>query len=209
MTGNLYHWRACEKLTLVQAALLVVDADPQEWDCEKLFDNPPIGFAAIYQALLHAINEKNTCIGYKLEIIENRARCTRDSEWRDGFSVHVLSKDVKRWLMEIGIKSNFFCSEEQSIAAYSPRTQEQRVEVRTPNTVEDKPLWISERDSLLKLVIGMAVQGYSYNPEAKKSGTVAEIKFDIEQLGLSLDDETIRSYLKQASAKLPGKPINT
>lgn len=209
MMGNLYHWRACDKLTLVQAALLVVDADPQEWDREKLFENAPNGFTAIYQALLHAINEKNPCIGYKLEIIENRARCTRDSEWRDGFSFHVLAKDVKRWLMEIGIQSNFFCTEEQTSAAYSPGTQQEIVAGRQPDPIEDKPLVTSERDSLLKLVIGMAVQGYSYNPEAKKSGTVAEIKSDIEQLGLALDDDTIRSYLKQASAKLPAKSINT
>jgi hypothetical protein len=192
MTVSLYHWRACDKLTLVQAALLVVDADPQEWDCEQLFNNPPNGFIAIYQALLQAINERNPCLGYNLEIIENRGRCTRDKEWRDGFSLHVLAKDIKRWLMEKGLKSKFFGTDEQSGPAH-----------------EDKPLWISERDSLLKLVIGMAVQGYSYNPEARKSSIVAEIKSDIEQLGLALDDDTIRSYLKQASTKLPAKPINT
>jgi hypothetical protein len=201
MTDNLYHWRACVKLTLVQAALLVVGADPQEWDGDKLFENPPNGFIAIYQALLHAINEKNPSLGYKLEIIENRARCARDSEWRDGFSIHVLSKDVRRWLMEVGIKSGFFGTEDQGSSAYSPGTQEQ--------PAEDKPLWISERDSLLKLVIGMAVQGYNYNPDVKKSGIVAEIKSDIERIGLALDDDTIRNYLKQASAKLPAKPVNT
>ena len=231
MTGNLYHWHACNKLTLVQAALLIVDADPQDWDSEKLFEDAPNGFAAIYQALLHAINEDNTCIGYKLEIIEKRSRSTKDNEWRDVFSFHVLAKDVKRWLTEIGIKSNFFCTEQQASASHPSQTKEvisnalnvtatsgvmeqillpgNIAETGRPNQLDDKPLMTSERDSLLKLVICMAVQGYSYNPEVKKSGIIAEIKSDLELLGIALNDDTIRSYLKQASAKLPAKPITT
>ena len=72
----------------------------------------------------------------------------------------------------------------------------------------NKPLNASERDSLLKLLIGMAVQGYRYNPEAKKSGVVTEIKTDLERLGITLNEDTIRIHLRHASTKLPAKPTN-
>ena len=73
----------------------------------------------------------------------------------------------------------------------------------------DKPLTNIERDSLLKLVIGMAIKGYSYDPTAKKNSAVAEIAADLTLLGLQLGDDTIRKYLKQGNEHLPAKPTNT
>lgn len=73
----------------------------------------------------------------------------------------------------------------------------------------DKPLTNIERDSLLKLVIGMAVSGYRYAPYAKKNTAVADIAADLALLGLPLGDDTIRKYLKQGNELLPAKPINT
>ena len=73
----------------------------------------------------------------------------------------------------------------------------------------DKPLTNIERDSLLKLVIGMAIQGYNYDPTAKKNSAVAEIAADLSLLGLQLGDDTIRKYLKQGNEHLPAKPTNT
>ena len=59
------------------------------------------------------------------------------------------------------------------------------------------------RESLLKMVIGMAVGGYAYNPELRRSPTTKEISDDLLKLGLSLDEDTIRSYLKEAKQILP------
>lgn len=75
--------------------------------------------------------------------------------------------------------------------------------------VIEKPLTASERDSLLKLVIGMAMKGYSYDPNAKKNSAVADIAADLALLGLPLGDDTIRKYLKQGNEQLPAKPTNT
>jgi len=73
----------------------------------------------------------------------------------------------------------------------------------------DKPLTNSERDSLLKLVISMAMKGYGYDPNAKKNTTVSDISADLAQSGLPLGDDTIRKYLKQGKELLPAKSINT
>lgn len=58
---------------------------------------------------------------------------------------------------------------------------------------------VRERDSLLKLIISMAVGGYGYDPTAKRSSTVSSILEDAEKLGLIVSDETVRKYLKEAS----------
>jgi len=66
-----------------------------------------------------------------------------------------------------------------------------------------------ERESLLKLIIGMAVAGYRYDPNAPRSPTTAEIAGDLERLGVGLDPDTIRKWLRQASELLPRKPISS
>lgn len=66
-----------------------------------------------------------------------------------------------------------------------------------------------EKDTLLKLVIGMAVAGYRYDPKATKNQAVADITDDLAKLGLSLDADTVRRWLKEAASILPGKPDKT
>jgi hypothetical protein len=62
-----------------------------------------------------------------------------------------------------------------------------------------------ERESLLKLIIGMAVKGYAHDPKASRSGTAAEISGDLERLGISLHVDTIRKYLQETADLLPGE----
>jgi hypothetical protein len=70
----------------------------------------------------------------------------------------------------------------------------------------DKPFPIRERDSLLKLVIGMAIKGYTHDPAASKSNAPKEIADDLASLGMPITDDTVRKYLKQAAdTVLPAK----
>jgi hypothetical protein len=57
---------------------------------------------------------------------------------------------------------------------------------------------------MLKLIIGMAIKGYVYDPKAGRSGTVREIADDLRRAGLALDEDTIRKYLSEAKELLPG-----
>jgi hypothetical protein len=68
---------------------------------------------------------------------------------------------------------------------------------------EAKPLSTRERDSLLKLVIGMAVNGYAFQPRAARSLAPSEVAGDLEKLGIGLDVDTVRKYLKQGAELLP------
>lgn len=71
-----------------------------------------------------------------------------------------------------------------------------------PAKVKDD-LSTSERNSLLKLVIGMAVRGYKYAPGASRSDVVPEIAKDLEEAGVRLEADTVRKYLKEAALLLP------
>ncbi|HEV7928814.1 MAG TPA: hypothetical protein VGP12_01640 [Nitrosospira sp.] len=71
------------------------------------------------------------------------------------------------------------------------------------NSALDESLKDSERNSLLKLVIAMAIGGYRYDPVAPQNNTVSEITKDLEELGISLSDDTVRKYLIQAAATFP------
>ena len=64
-----------------------------------------------------------------------------------------------------------------------------------------------ERETLLKLVIGMAINGYGYDPAASKSTKPKEIADDLVALGIPITDDTVRKYLKLAQETvLPAKP---
>lgn len=60
--------------------------------------------------------------------------------------------------------------------------------------------------TLLKLAIGMAVAGYKYDPKAKKGTAIPEICSDLENLGIGIDDDTIRKWLKEGLKYLPSTP---
>lgn len=62
-------------------------------------------------------------------------------------------------------------------------------------------------DTLLKLVIGMAIIGYRYDPVAKKNTATKDIVNDLAALGIKIDDGTVLKYLKiAATTVLPAKP---
>ena len=68
---------------------------------------------------------------------------------------------------------------------------------------KDKPLGQREGDTLRKLIIGMAVEGYRYDPMATRSDVVAEIVTDLQTLGLPMSNDTVRHHLKKAAELLP------
>lgn len=66
-----------------------------------------------------------------------------------------------------------------------------------------KSLSDKERTSLLKMVIGMAIEGYGYDPKARRSPIAGEIASALQLRGISLDEDTVRKWLKEAAQHLP------
>jgi hypothetical protein len=68
----------------------------------------------------------------------------------------------------------------------------------------------SERQSLLKMIYGMAIQKYGYDPGSEKRSGVTgtggkSIYSDLEQSDLTLDNQTIKKYLDEAVAEFGSK----
>jgi len=71
-----------------------------------------------------------------------------------------------------------------------------------PSITDHGVLGARERDSLLKMIIGMAVIGYRFDPKAR-SGATKDIADDLHLAGVPLDPDTIRKWLKEAAELLP------
>ena len=69
----------------------------------------------------------------------------------------------------------------------------------------EKPFHSRERESLLKMIIGMAIKGYAYDPKSTRNTTAQEIAGDLQVNGLSLDVDTVRKYLVEARGLLPAE----
>lgn len=95
-----------------------------------------------------------------------------------------LLKWAKQYEIEIPPELTAEITRVQSLAAKRPK---------------DKPLISRERDTLLKIILGMAIGGYGYDPIASKSSTVKEIYDDLALRGIVLDQDTIRNKLRDAA----------
>jgi hypothetical protein len=81
------------------------------------------------------------------------------------------------------------------------QNRQEELVVATPVTVPK--LHTKEKESLLKMIIVLAVDAYRYNPDDKKSTVPGEIASTAQQLGLSIDVDTVRKWLKEAASLLP------
>ncbi|MTI08704.1 hypothetical protein [Curvivirga aplysinae] len=72
----------------------------------------------------------------------------------------------------------------------------------------EKPLHTREKNTLLKMIIGMAVEQYGYNPKQARSRASSDIVSDLANCGISVDPDTIRKWLKEASDLLPQDALN-
>lgn len=91
-------------------------------------------------------------------------------------------KEIIRWLTAIGFKSRYQFKTDSN--AFSEM---------------EKPIGAKERASLLRLVIGMAIDGYGYDPTAAKSPIPLEIANRLALLKMPMDDDTVRKYFTEAN----------
>ena len=77
-----------------------------------------------------------------------------------------------------------------------------KMEIRERSDIVNKGLHDSERNSLLKLVYGMAIIGFDYKPGSNRNpatGSKARsIAAKLDNLGLKMHPDTVRKYIKEA-----------
>lgn len=107
-----------------------------------------------------------------------------------------IKSGKRRWEMESD--QDRIVSLERQIAFLKGETGQESTQKRTV-----KPLHVKERETLQKMIIGMAIKGYSYDPKASKNTSIQEIADDLASLGISLDPDTVRKWVKEAAEILP------
>lgn len=93
-------------------------------------------------------------------------------------------------------------SQIESLTSELQRVREEATAALAASPAE-KPQSTRERMGMLKVIYAMAVSGYGFDPTTKRSKLAPEIAADLARLGLSVSDDTIRRYIKEASDLLP------
>jgi hypothetical protein len=78
------------------------------------------------------------------------------------------------------------------------RQQLKSIDVATEPSLDDEPN-TQTRNSMEKLIIGMAVGAYRYDPRPERSKVTSEIYDDLQRLGVGLDQDTVLKYLKRGA----------
>jgi hypothetical protein len=131
--------------------------------------------------------------GDLVKAVEARGQWVGD--WKD---LHDKMKAVSADWQELAkVKS----AKVDELTAELAQSRAERDEAMTKAESTPKPeLSTRERDTLLKLVIGMAIAGYSHDPEASRNDAPGEIAGDLANLGIEVTDDTVRKWLKEAAA---------
>ena len=101
----------------------------------------------------------------------------------------IAPRDFVRWALNTGLEIP------RELTDCLP--QNERTEDRQSSSKDT--LTTRERESLLKMILAMAIGGYGHAPLRSRSPTAGDIENDLHKIGLSLDQDTIRKYLKEAA----------
>ena len=63
-----------------------------------------------------------------------------------------------------------------------------------------------ERRTFHRIIIGMAIDGYRYDPTKARSSFPRELSEILSELGLAVGDDAIRGHLREAAEQLGGNP---
>jgi hypothetical protein len=180
------YWSKFSFWTLEQSTVLLIGGDPDAMlDGGSLAASCPVGLRERYQEMFRLLDShiRMSGIGFNqppTEIIN--------------WAIHA-NVDPPQALVEAVRAQGRTLIETQTAA---------RIKAENAAPEEDKPLRERERNTLLRIIIGIAVRGYAYDPDAARSDIPKTIADDLSDLGLECSDQTIREKLKEARALLPG-----
>ncbi len=139
------------------------------------------------QSLLRLPNYKGPPGAYPIEVYD---RILKDEKTTIELQIFTR-KEISRWLNANEIKSKYVFNKTKS------------------NEEKKQSLNSKERTSLYKLIIGMAIDGYRYRPEDRKSSIPKEITDNLATHGIEIDTDTVRKYLKASAEDVLPKIKNS
>lgn len=177
--ANFQHWSQVARYSLHEALMLSVGVEPELLP-EHLVETPRKGQSKQTNPQINFLQQRRTVL---------KGHFPRDT-W-DGKSLSVSPGWLKDLIdrIELDVHPEFLAQLSRRVA----RDRGEAIE-------KPRRLLGSELESLLKLVAGMAIEQYGYNPQSSRNDAVRNIADDLDQLGIGLDLKTIRKWLKEACA---------
>jgi hypothetical protein len=110
------------------------------------------------------------------------------------------------WAKRSGIECP--CELEQHVTSTTPVARVNDP-AQTPHEVvtKEKPLLTRERDTVLKMLGGMALKKYGYDPQAVRNPGITAIVADLDAAGVHVDVDPVRKWIREAADNLPPEAL--
>lgn len=198
---NYIDWLKLDKWLLKDAIVLLLDIDPAceaargAWLVIESREGNALGCFADTHKLKHLIQKVFEY--YRLAQASYRA-----SELRvDGMEINKPSVEPDHWLCWARSNDLLLPAPLQDFLGEI----DQRSELFKVPAAFDVPTGGCKRDSLLKMVLGMAMAHYDYKPGSARNTATGRnrgsIFADLERIGLTMDNDTVRKVLDEAKAR--------
>ncbi|MFK5979541.1 MAG: hypothetical protein QM488_11705 [Rhizobiaceae bacterium] len=176
------YWGQMAEYELHEALLLSVGVEPRHFsektldEISKKIDKDTLYFALEYLAKRREQFRRKFPVGY--------------DKW-----FPISPRNLKAWFDEISL----------DVHADFYGELERRFPIKTAKVESkfEKDISSQERETLLKLIAAMSCEQYNFDPEAIRNTATSSIRDDMETVGLSMDSNTIRKWLKEAATLVP------
>jgi len=143
-----------------------------------------------------------------------KARGRQIGDWKTLYDDEVAAHAKTRDAFKVETEKLFEWFKEQQLqlsAQYRQKIEAQERQISDlaaqlaarPPVQPEKPLPTRERESLLKIIIGLAMEELGYDPAQARSPIPGEISGILQRRGMNLSDDTVRKYLQEARELLP------
>jgi hypothetical protein len=207
------HWSRASYWTLDEAIALSLGKEPGEIDPYLLLDHAHSQqFAKDYvrrrDLIVRAKNIKELsdptrphkfvdwANRHRIELPQELVQEVRDSEpivdWKAKLDVVASA---------LGTTSNFVDEALSQLLRERDRLSSEIDRLSTQS--RERGISSRERETMLKIIIGLAIGGYGYPRSGQRSAVPKELANDLEELGIKVSDDTIRNLLNEARDLLP------
>lgn len=197
---DISHWGRMARWELEEAVVLALGRDPDSVSLNDLKNDTKSDFGKRFAKAFRLAQRAREHATFYFPIIP------RDFvEWAKTiefpFPENLAAEVIKASPNHINYRSKY----EPLLAEHEAALKEiKRLKEHTAEPPQEKALPTKERQTALKLIIGMAVEQYGYEPSQSRNDAIGNIVSDLHSLGISLDPDTVRKWLKEAADLLPG-----
>jgi hypothetical protein len=189
--ADFVHWSKMARWTLDDATALALGKAPEivNWERIKLYI-PGSPFAKKYQqirAILLRANEAGE--------VESNPRPRDFLAWTEQKSID-FPEDLKKQVYAVDQKTETW----EALRAQRDELKSRLAKCEAARTSET-PLGTRERNTLLKIIIAMAIDKYRYNKDAPHQRAAGSIAESTAKVGVPVSDDTIRKYLAEAAVE--------